>query len=937
MHRNRTWNLTDPELRTVRNRGLATVGGDSSILSLDFSSGVLDPRMVSTRTSPATFVNQLGYIEWAGMNLITHSENFVDSSWTKSDGTDVITAQAALNPTGTLEATKIVISTTSGVHGVYKNLSSLMPSTRYTQSCYAKANGLNWMYMTEGNTLTSTAYFNLATGQVGTVTGTGSPSATITAVGNGWYRCTLSFTTTNAQTTANIQIRPVTADNTFTNYAGNGTTDGILIWGAQVNIGASAQKYYQTTTLAYHAPRFDWDPENPGTFRGLLCEKAKFNYVHDTDFTTSAWNFSANPVTGSYNTILAPTGLTEPVRKLTPPDTTTNGRKLVSNSILPSNTLVNNTSYTYSIYVKRTANNTTSRFKFGIANGPNAIVDLINGTLVLANACTAEISKVYNNDWYKVSLTYTYSSNAIYIVPSVYAELVDPTTNTGPWIAPNTTDGFYVWGPQFEEGKIATSYIPNGYKATASVSFTRTSDYYYINPISSFWKSNITECTLYYEGYSDYAKAPSWSLSLVNTTGTGSKPGFYFGAAGTIASIATQIYSASNTLSSSTNGDTPNNDPITRQYKTKAAFAFKANSFSVAVNKRLTVNNNTGALPTISGLNQLSFGATDTNVYDAVWLKVVKIWPTKLTNNQLQAITDPNSTNTTAPVVTVYPVELLLIGGGGGGGRAQGGITHSGGGGGGGGVVYIPQYSLLGGQEYLFTVGDGGAGGRPATVADPGSPTEFFLSDFTLVLSAAGGGRGGQGATTNISSSSGGSGASGGGAGAHLNAVAGSATTNEGCSGGGPGTSHSASTPPNAYYGAGGGGAGGAGANGNEGGGAGGAGFEFGGVYYAGGGGGGAKNITGAVAPLGGSGSGGNGGLGSNGNTATLFGGGGGGAGQASTGTSNYTGGTGASGGVIIRYPAESPLPFSYDGDWETQYENGYVYHIISTSGTLLT
>lgn len=929
MHRNRTWNLTDPELRTVRNRGLATTGGDNSILSLDFSSGVLDPRMLGTRTSPATFINQSGYIEWAGMNLITNSENFTDASWTKFDATDVITANADLDPTGALKATKIVISTTSGNHGIYKSAGTLLTSTRYTHSFYAKASGLSWVYTTEGSGLTSTAWFNVSTGQVGTVSGTGSPTATITPVGNGWYRCALSFTTLSSQTSGNIQIKPTTGDNIFTNYAGNGT-DGILIWGAQANIGTSAQKYYPTTTAVYHAPRFDWDPENPGTFRGLLCESSKQNLVHDTDFTSNAWTNTSS--TSSSVTLTAPTGLQESVRKIVPSDTSTTSRKFIQNTgVASSVSLAASTNYTYSVYVKSAGHNYV---RIGYSNGPCAVFAFDTKTVTTEN-CTASVSNEYNNGWYRFSMSWL--SSIVVTTPQVYVELAYDSGLRAAWIAPNTTNGIYMWGPQLETGKVESSYIPSPYSTTPSVSFVRADDKYYINPVSSFWKSNISECTLYYEGYSaNPAKTTSWSLAFQDTTGTGSKPGFYFGASSTATSLAAQVYSASNTLSSSTSAPTPNNTEITNRYRVKAAFGVKQNAVSVAVNKQLTINNATAAIPTIGNLNRLTFGGTDTNTYAAVWLKVVKIWPTKLTNSQLQFITDPNAVSTTPPLVTVYPVDLLLIGGGGGGGRAQGGQTHSGGGGGGGGIVYVPEYNLIGGQEYTFTIGDGGQGGRLAAIADSGSPTELYYLGFTPVFTAYGGGRGGAGATTNITLSSGGSGASGGGCGAHLSATAG-APIGSGYYGGGPGTSHAGSTPPNAYYGAGGGGAGSAGSDANNGGGAGGAGFEFNGIYYAGGGGGGAKNITGATAPQGGSGSGGNGGLGTGGVTGVTYGGGGGGAGQPNTGTTSVNGGAGAAGAVIIRYPGDTALPFSYDADMDIVYNNGYVYHILFSSGTLLT
>jgi hypothetical protein len=99
--------------------------------------------------------------------------------------------------------------------------------------------------MTESNTLTATAYFNLATGTVGTISGTGSPAAYMQNAGNGWWRCVLMFTTTGSQTSANIQVRPTTGDNVFSGYVGNGV-NGIYAWGAQAEIGSGPSSYIPT-------------------------------------------------------------------------------------------------------------------------------------------------------------------------------------------------------------------------------------------------------------------------------------------------------------------------------------------------------------------------------------------------------------------------------------------------------------------------------------------------------------------------------------------------------------------------------------------------------------------------------------------------------------------------------------------------------------------
>ncbi len=186
-------------------------------------------------------VTTAGLAVWeARTNLAIRSQEL--DLWTTLNAS--VVANATTAPDGTLTADKIVEDTTATVqHGVYRAFATTAGQT-YTTSFFAKAAERSWFFMTEGNNVTAQASFNLANGTLGTVSGTGSPSATITPLGNGWYRCSLTFTPIS--TTANIQARASSA-NGGANYTGDGVS-GIYAWGGQAELGASASPYIPTTT-----------------------------------------------------------------------------------------------------------------------------------------------------------------------------------------------------------------------------------------------------------------------------------------------------------------------------------------------------------------------------------------------------------------------------------------------------------------------------------------------------------------------------------------------------------------------------------------------------------------------------------------------------------------------------------------------------------------
>jgi hypothetical protein len=189
-------------------------------------------------------------IEEQRTNLLTYSEQFNDAAWTKTNSS--ITANTAVAPDGALTGDALIENTATSEHVLIQTATTASNSAR-SFSVYAKASGRSVIRLLfdrdAGFTDYCLAIFDLASGTVVSASnaGTGSGAAgTIVAVGNGWYRCTLTGTpsTTAGTTLRNIVYLQATSGG-GTGYTGNGYS-GVFIWGAQLEAGAFPTSYIQT-------------------------------------------------------------------------------------------------------------------------------------------------------------------------------------------------------------------------------------------------------------------------------------------------------------------------------------------------------------------------------------------------------------------------------------------------------------------------------------------------------------------------------------------------------------------------------------------------------------------------------------------------------------------------------------------------------------------
>lgn len=241
--------------------------------ALNFTAGVLDPRIAFTRAlNTATCVNSSGFIaivnanlprfdydpatlaskglliEEQRTNLMLLSEEFNNGTrWIL--GANTVTADTTVSPDGTVNADTYT-ATSTGTGSFARQQATVSATTAYTVSCFFKKGTAEFAVISPFDGANGNRYwFNLNTGVVGSTALIGSgftnPSARIEGYGNGWYRCSVTFTTLSL-TTFNFFASFADADASLTLTSGRTG----FIWGAQLEAGAFATSYIPTTTTA---------------------------------------------------------------------------------------------------------------------------------------------------------------------------------------------------------------------------------------------------------------------------------------------------------------------------------------------------------------------------------------------------------------------------------------------------------------------------------------------------------------------------------------------------------------------------------------------------------------------------------------------------------------------------------------------------------------
>jgi hypothetical protein len=222
------------------------------------SSGVGD--FDFTRSGSATRINSQGLIETVGngvsrlnypmidgkvvgcphhileptrTNLITYSEDFSQSYWTK-DGLSIISNQV-ISPDGTLNADKLIEGTNSGIHKIVKPYTGI--SGTNTCSIFVKPNGVTKIGITSTESVSVLSSFDLSNG---TLISSLSDDYSITPFPNGWFR--ISSTDIGGNRKMAVFLLNDTGNYS---YQGDGVS-GVYIYGAMLEQGSYPTSYIPT-------------------------------------------------------------------------------------------------------------------------------------------------------------------------------------------------------------------------------------------------------------------------------------------------------------------------------------------------------------------------------------------------------------------------------------------------------------------------------------------------------------------------------------------------------------------------------------------------------------------------------------------------------------------------------------------------------------------
>ena len=373
-----------------------------------------------------------------------------------------------------------------------------------------------------------------------------------------------------------------------------------------------------------NAPRFDHDPIT-GESLGLLIEEPRTNYQ---SANTISFGVMSIPISSGVSTAddvaIAPNGLQQAGR------ITGSGVDEIQRIGYNTQTTSSSQYNIFSVFVK--ANSGTPILGFYsntfVANNVAFNVDLSDGTTNTINAPADFVGKVepFRNGWYRVSVMGTGSGNGgswnINIVPSL-------TSARGAQSGSNTSASYLIWGVQEElaTSPFASSVMP----ISRAGSFTREVDQVYILGDNVPLKG-LSEYSFYVRGR--LLATESYSGISRGLVGMGSSSSnrirIPHNNAGDV-----EVYSGGSKVAELFTSDIGTTER-------KIALAVKKDDFAMSMDGGTVQTDTSGDIPSsidIIGLGQSSYDAPPVTYPSSCYIKEFRIYPKRLTNTQLQTLT----------------------------------------------------------------------------------------------------------------------------------------------------------------------------------------------------------------------------------------------------------------------------------------------------------
>jgi hypothetical protein len=224
-------------------------------------------------------------------NLALYSEQFDNAAWSQTRGT--ITANAIASPDGYTNADLWAQNTGETTAAALLQNISVTSGTAYSLSVFAKKQNKNFLGIRANSVSSIPSYFDLENGTLGDI----NPlhTAKIEDYGNGWYRCSISYTTNS--TIAGHIFYPTDGSSLTVTDSG-----GIYLFGAMHEAGSYGTSYIPTlgaavTRLADAASKTGISSligQTEGTLYVEFSTQPEGNYdsrISISDVTTNNWVF----------------------------------------------------------------------------------------------------------------------------------------------------------------------------------------------------------------------------------------------------------------------------------------------------------------------------------------------------------------------------------------------------------------------------------------------------------------------------------------------------------------------------------------------------------------------------------------------------------------------------------------------------------------------